>query len=96
MGQGTCKEADVPPDKSVEVDRMMSVKCQGGHRHVHLMSGRARVAASYPAKLCRALCKGKRRQTKVDASGMLSTLIMAGWHDEVGEVSHVPEDNVLG
>ena len=27
----------------------------------------------------------------VDARGMSSALIVNGWHDEVGEVSHVPE-----
>ena len=58
---------------------------------MHFMSGGARAAAHYPAKCCRALCKGMKRQAKVDASGMLSTLITAGWHDEIGEVSHVPK-----
>ena len=61
---------------SVEVHQMMSVKCQGGHRHVHLMSGCARAAAHYPAKFCRALCKGMERQARGDASGMMSALIV--------------------
>ena len=57
---------------------MMAVKCKGGHRHVQLMAGRARAATHYPAKFCKALCKGMKRQAKVDASGMLSTLILEG------------------
>ena len=32
-----------------------------------------------------------RRQAKVDASGLLSTLITSSPRDEVGEVTHVPE-----
>ena len=58
---------------------------------MHLMAGRARVAAHYPAKFCKALFKGMQRQAKVDASGMLSALIIEGVHDEVSEVTHVPE-----
>ena len=33
-------------------------RCMGGHRHVHLMSGRAKAAAIYPTELCDALVKG--------------------------------------
>ena len=76
---------------SVEVDRMMHRKCGGGHRHVHLMAGRARAAAHYPAKFCRALCKDMKRQARVDASDLMSTKIFESFGDEVGTVTHVPE-----
>ena len=69
----------------------MGVKCKGGHRHVHLMAGRARAAAHYPAKFCRSLCKGMKRQARVDASGLLSTLILENGRDEVSEVAHIEE-----
>ena len=69
----------------------MGVKCQGGHRHVHLMAGRAKAAAQYPPKFCRALCKGMKRQARVDASGMMSTSILNAASDEIGEVSHTEE-----
>ena len=55
------------------------------------MAGRARAAAHYPAKCCRGLCKGVKRQARVDAGGMLSTLIIEGGWDEVSEVTHVSE-----
>ena len=58
---------------------------------MQLMAGRARAAAHYPAKFCRALCKGMKRQARVDASGMLSTLILEGGWDEVSEVTHIAE-----
>ena len=54
------------------------------------MAGRARAAAHYPAKCCKALCKGMRRQAKVDASGLMSTLINE-LQDEVGDATHVPD-----
>ena len=66
-------------------------KCQGGHTHIHLMAGRAKAAAHYPAKFSKALCKGMRRQARVDASGMLSTLVLSAVSDEVGEISHIQE-----
>ena len=69
----------------------MDVKCEGGHRHVHLMAGRARAAAHYPAKFCRSLCKVMKRQARVDASGSLSTWILENDRDEVSEVAHIEE-----
>ena len=55
------------------------------------MAGRARAAAHYPAKLCRALCKGMKRQARVDAGDMMSSLILATGCDEAGEVTHLEE-----
>ena len=48
-------------------------------------------AAHYPAKFCWAPCKGMKRQARVGASGMLSTLILERGWDEVSEVAHVSE-----
>ena len=91
VGRAPAKKPTSLLTNSVEVDRAMGVKCRGGHRHVHLMAGRARAAAHYPAKFCRALCKGMKRQARVDASGMLSTLVLSAVSDEVGEISHIEE-----
>ena len=55
------------------------------------MAGRARAAAHYPVKFCKALCKGMRRQAKVDASDMVSMLITEGGWDDVDEVTHIAE-----
>ena len=91
MGRAPAKKPTSLLTNSVEVDRAMGVKCRGGHRHVHLMAGRARAAAHYPVKFCKSLCKGMRRQAKVDASDMVSMLIQdCGW-DDVDEVTHVAE-----
>ena len=91
LGEAPAKKPTSLLTSSVEVPRTMGVRFRGGHRHVHLMAGRARAAVHYPAKFFKALCNGMRRQAKVDASGMLSALIMEGVHDEVSEVTHVPE-----
>ena len=34
------------------------MRCEGGHRHVHLISGRPAAAAIYPVKLCECLLRG--------------------------------------
>ena len=91
VGRAPAKKPTSLLATSVEVDRAMGAKCRGGHRHVHLMAGRARAAAHYPAKFCRALCKGMKRQARVDASGMMSTLVLNAVSDEVGEISHIEE-----
>ncbi len=91
LGEAPAKKPTSLLTSSVEVHRTMGRKCQGGHRHVHLMAGRARAAAHYPAKFCKALCKGMRRQAKVDASGLMSTLILEFDRDEVSEVVHIEE-----
>ena len=40
----------------------LKTKCDGSHWHQHLVSGRAKAAAQYPAGLCRAICAGLRNQ----------------------------------
>ena len=90
LGRAPAKKPTSLLTNSVDVYRTMGVKCKGGYRHVQLMAGRARADAHYPAKFCKALCKGMRRQAKVDASGLISTLINE-LQDEVGDVTHVPD-----
>ena len=44
----------------------MSVKCEGHHRHVQLMGGRASAARVYPDELCEAVVQGLKRRLTVD------------------------------
>ena len=37
------------------------------------------------------MCKGMKRQARVDAGGMMSALILAAGRDEAGEVTHIDE-----
>ena len=38
----------------------LSVQCERGHRHVHLISGQAKAAQICPVKMCEAIIKGLR------------------------------------
>ena len=41
-------------------------RCDHGHDHLHLLSGRARAAQIYPERLCTAILKGLKRQLQSD------------------------------
>ena len=43
---------------SPEVAKAIQGKCEGGHRHVHWINGRARAAQEYPPRLVSAILKG--------------------------------------
>ena len=45
-------------------------KCLGGHRHVHLLGGRAKACQVYPENLVRAILKGIRQE--LTHNGILS------------------------
>ena len=48
-------------------------KCVGGHKHVHLMGGRAAAAQVYPPALCEAILRGTLKQKKTDRERVVQT-----------------------
>ena len=56
-GPGFVKKPTRFLTNSIEAAKALSKRCPRGHRHVHLMEGRARAAAVYPPELCRTMCK---------------------------------------
>ena len=69
-GEGFAKKPTRFLTSSIELAKTLDRQCPGGHRHVHLVEGRARAAAIYPPGLCKAVCKGTLRQARMDASDM--------------------------
>ena len=55
---------------AAEVLKRICRPCCGGHRHVHLVAGRAKAAQVYPRKFCTTLCSGIAAQHKLDDLGM--------------------------
>ena len=41
-----------------EIAHILQKRCSGGHRHIPLLGGRARLAQVYPPALCRAILEG--------------------------------------
>ena len=44
------------------IARKLAVRCQGGHRHQPLVSGRAKKAEVYPEELCKAVVRGLKEE----------------------------------
>ena len=62
----------------------MSLKCDGAHRHVALVSGRAKACEVYPTGVIHAILRGMRRQLEYDQR----------WHaGEIGVVCEEEPDN---
>ena len=60
-----------------EVAKRVNRKCCGGHRHVHLVSGRARAAQVYPRELCERICEGISVQRKLEELGVEAIPVMS-------------------
>ena len=59
-GEGLVRKSTQVLTNVESVADALSLRCEGGHRHVHLLSGKAKAAAVYPAKMCEAVIKGLR------------------------------------
>ena len=60
------------------IAEVLSVRCEGGHRHVHLRSGKAKAAQIYPVKMCEAIFKGLGCgciKAKMDRDGIFLSLL---------------------
>ncbi len=52
---------------SLEIDRQLERKCDGMHRHIVLVGGRAKQAEVYPEELCKGILKGLMDQMNIMA-----------------------------
>ena len=65
-GVGLVKKPTGFMTNSAEIARRLNQVCPGGHRHIYLISGRAKRAEVYPDELCREFLKGLITQMKMD------------------------------
>ena len=75
-GIGLVQKATRIMSTSVEVLKRVQRTCSGYHRHVQLISGRAKAAQVYPREFCHRLCQGIAAQKKLDDLGMRSLSVM--------------------
>ena len=97
-GIGFAKKPTTLLMNSVGVHRQMDRQCTpGSHRHVHLMSGRAKKAQIYPPEMCRAVCRGVVSQMEMDRAGLASIKCIGTHVDnvdvELNALAQSPEDN---
>ena len=69
IGSGLVKKETRIMTSSPEVAKRVTRQCQGGHRHVLLISGSAKHAQVYPRSFCNMICEGIAAQKKVDELG---------------------------
>ena len=55
-------------------DKLLWIRCDRGHRHVELLSGRAKAAQVYPQKLCRAFLESLKLHMKLEENITLEAL----------------------
>ena len=93
-GQGLVKKDTKFMTNSEEIYKKLNVQCTNlgapkheHHRHVHLISGRARHAQTYPRQLCQAVCKGVAAQKAADLGGTREVALL-----EIGEMEALVGD----
>ena len=90
QGEGPVKKPTQFLTHSVAVRRVLSRRCQGCERHVHLLGGKAAGAAVYPRELCLAICRGARLQMKLDANELVMLEVDGELDaDEIAELNAV-------
>ena len=75
-GEGLVRKTTRLLTNSEEIVQATHHRCIGGHRHIHLVSGRAKAAARYPDQLCRAMIKGFEFWKMGRHGGHLGSMVM--------------------
>jgi len=70
-------------------------RCDGGHRHIHLVNGRAKKAEVYPEDLCKEIIRGLRDQMEIDGR-LNNTSVGCVFALEQGEKELMFYDDVTG
>ena len=65
-GEGLIKKPTGFLTNSREIAKILESLCNGDHRHIELIGGRAKSAEVYPDELCKDILKGLTNQMKVD------------------------------
>lgn len=73
-GEAPAKKPTMFATSAGRIADRLSKRCDGMHRHVQLVGGRAGPAARYPRELCEAICEGLREQLQDDAEASLCNI----------------------
>ena len=80
QGEGPVRKTTRIATNIHEIAEALSLRCEGGHRHVHLVSGRPRNAAIYPTEFCSSVIRGfqvyqRRRAAGIKKGGEIQYLL---------------------
>ena len=62
---------------SEEIIKRVSQRCNGQHRHVQMIGGKAKHAQVYPKAFCQAVCEGLAAQKKIGDLGLCAQPILS-------------------
>ena len=65
QGEGYVRKETQYLTNSYELAKVLTGQCDGQHRHVHLVNGRARAAQKYPPAMVAAILRAIRRELKI-------------------------------
>ena len=81
LGEALVRKRTKVLTNSCEVARRIAQRCDGQHRHIHLVGGRAKKAQLYPRAFSRAVCEGIAAQKRLHGLGLRHRPLMS--FDEV-------------
>ena len=70
LGEALVRKRTKVLTNSAEVAKRIARRCDGQHRHVHLIGGKAKRAQLYPRAFSRAVCEGVAAQKRLHALGL--------------------------
>ena len=77
---------------SIEIHEELRRGCDGKHEHQQLVDGRAKAAARYPEKLCKAICRGLARELRNESEKVKCLMRITAEDDmEVQEIEKLHE-----
>jgi hypothetical protein len=77
LGEGFVRKRTKVMTNAPEVAKRVAVRCGGGHRHVHLIGGKAKRAQLYPRAFSRAVCEGIAAQKRLHSLGLRSRPLLS-------------------
>eukprot|EP00973_Karenia_brevis_P064903 9014096-Karenia_brevis.AAC.1 len=97
---GRAKKATTIMSNSIEIAKELirRGRCDGKHRHVPLMGGKAKACEEYPMEFCKSICRGIKHQLAadqrkgnnlqaIDVSSLMKKLIGALEQDDQGKLA---------
>ena len=86
LGEAPVRKTTRIATNAPEISDAMSARCEGGHRHVHLVSGRPKHAAVFPPGFCSAVIKGFEMYQKRREAGVRWTGDTESFDEQMGHV----------
>lgn len=90
IGKGFVRKETQYLTSSPELAKVLSGQCSGGHRHVHLVNGRAKMAQVYPTKMVSGILRAIRKE--LAEKGEFNELSVEGVGPVPDDTTNEPEN----